>query len=570
MTRLRSGLIAGGILLLIGLAASSAGFDSIVNTPHNLSTTGPGTVRAVSEDRVCVFCHTPHNARTVAPLWNRRDSNAVYTPYDSPTITAKPGQPTGSSKLCLSCHDGTIALGDLVSESQVVSMGGANTMPPGSTLIGTDLRDDHPISFSYATSLSRPQGELAAPNSWDPAISLDHLGMMQCTTCHDPHDAQWGNFLVMDNTAARLCRECHLIDNFDSTAHALSAATWNGSGTDPWPHTDHSDVASNACLNCHQSHHAPGNEGLLTSQRAEDVCLSCHSGNVADSNVAEAFRKPYRHPVVETSSGYRPGERLEGRADHVTCVNCHNPHKAVAGTAEPPFLPALMEGVSGYTEAGTYVEEAMFEYEVCFKCHAEESSTSFRSVVRQVPATSLRNQFSAGSPSFHPVVSPGMNPDVPSLIAPLTEQSMIHCSDCHGDDVAGAPGSGASAPVHGSRYPNLLRREYQTGRNVVESPAAYALCYSCHDRSSILANESFPGHYQHVVQAQTSCSVCHDAHGVDGLQGNGINNAHLINFDVSIVEPLPWTGIVEYTGSGAGAGSCSLRCHERDHDEVRY
>ena len=564
--------IAAGLalVLLLLLPVVRAEFNSVVNSPHNLSASGPGTVRAVSEDRVCIFCHTPHGSRTVAPLWNRRDSAALYTPYDSPTLHAKPGQPTGSSKLCLSCHDGTIALGDLVSESSPIPMSGSSTMPPGGGLIGTDLRDDHPISFSYAEALSRPQGELAAPYSWDPAITLDHLGMMQCTTCHDPHDPQWGNFLVMDNTGASLCRECHRIDGFDDTAHALAGNTWTGSGRDPWPHTDFDTVASNACLNCHANHHAPGKETLLTSDRPEEVCLSCHSGNVADGRVADAFHKPYRHPIFETGSGHRPGEMLDGRADHVTCVDCHSPHKAAASPAEAPFVPGLMEGVSGVTEAGAFVEEAVYEYEVCFKCHAEDSGSGFRSINRQVPSNGVRNQFAAGSVSFHPVVSPGMNSYVPSLISPLNEQSMIYCSDCHGDDTSLPRRQGEPAPVHGSNYQYLLKREYRTGDNIAESPAAYSLCYSCHDRSSILGNESFPQHYRHIVTGQTSCSVCHDAHGVDGARGSSVNNANLINFDISIVEPLPGTGMLEYTDMGAQSGTCSLRCHGNDHDETRY
>lgn len=566
------------LLLVILMAAAflpalpgiASARESIINSPHNLSASGPGTIRAVSEDRVCVFCHTPHGARTNAPLWNRQDSAAFYTPYDSPTITAKPGQPTGSSKLCLSCHDGTIALGELVSEASPVAMSGGNLLPPGGTRIGTDLRDDHPISFSYVESLSRPRGELAAPHSWDPSITLDHQGMMQCTTCHDAHDNQWDKFLVMSNMGAGLCRECHRIDRFDDTAHALSTNTWKGTGNDPWPHTDYTDVASNACMNCHRSHHAPGPEGLLTSGRPENVCLTCHDGSVAHTNVADDFRKPYRHPVIETSGLYRPGERLMGTSDHVTCVHCHNPHKAIASPAEAPFVGGLMEGVPGITESGAYIDEAVYEYEVCFKCHADSRSGNIRSINRQVSSGSIRRQFATGSPSFHPVVSPGMNPDVPSLIAPLDEGSMIHCTDCHGGDSAiGGAGNSRSAP-HGSNFPHLLNREYRTGSPVGESPSSYSLCYSCHDRSSILANESFPQHRAHIVEQQTSCAVCHDPHGIDMIEGNSINHANLINFDLAVVEPLPASGILEYTSLGSQSGTCSLRCHGRDHDNLRY
>lgn len=553
------------IFCLYTAACLAASPESVVDSVHNLSVSGPGTVRAISEDRVCVFCHTPHGSRTTAPLWNRRDSSAFYTPYDSATMTAKPGQPTGSSKLCLSCHDGTIALGDLVSEDMPIAMSGSPVMPHGTSLIGTDLRDDHPISFPYSESLSGSDGDLASPGAWDPAIKLDEYGMLQCTTCHDPHDAEWGKFLVMENSRARLCRECHTIAGFDDSPHALSTNSWSGTGRNPWPHTDYTDVSANACLNCHQSHHAPGKEELLTAARDEDVCLTCHDGSVASDSVARSFRKPYRHPIRETSGAHVPGERLLGGADHVTCVDCHNPHVAANQEAEAPFVSGMMKGVSGLTVSGTPTEEALYEYEICFKCHGEDEGRSLTEINRQVTANSIRREFGPGSPSFHPVVSAGLNPDVPSLIAPLAPDSMIYCSDCHGDDAGATP-----AASHGSRHRYLLVAEYQTGDFVTESPTAYALCYTCHDRASILSDESFPGHRRHVVEQRTPCSVCHDAHGIDGNQGNGANNAHLINFDLSVVERLPSNGALEYTTLGAESGRCSLRCHGKDHDMQEY
>jgi hypothetical protein len=90
-------------------------YGGVENTKHNLSITGPGTIKAESERGICVFCHTPHNASPAYPLWNH-DLSAVtnYTNYWSPTLNAydseaQAPEPDGSSKLCLSCHDGTVA-----------------------------------------------------------------------------------------------------------------------------------------------------------------------------------------------------------------------------------------------------------------------------------------------------------------------------------------------------------------------------------------------------------------------------------------------------------------------------
>src|ERR1043166_8158441 len=88
---------------------------SIVNTRHNLSVSGPGPIKSTNEQQICIFCHTPHNAAPIQPLWNRNLPVTAYIPYSSNSLQAKPGQPTGSSKLCLSCHDGTIALSSVLS-----------------------------------------------------------------------------------------------------------------------------------------------------------------------------------------------------------------------------------------------------------------------------------------------------------------------------------------------------------------------------------------------------------------------------------------------------------------------
>ena len=113
---------------------------ALVNTKHNLSVSGPGTVKATGETQICIFCHAPHNSSPTPPLWNRRSPGSTYTPYTSSTQRAAVGQPTGASLMCLSCHDGTIALGDVLTRAAPISMsGGVTTMPAGASRLGTDL-----------------------------------------------------------------------------------------------------------------------------------------------------------------------------------------------------------------------------------------------------------------------------------------------------------------------------------------------------------------------------------------------------------------------------------------------
>jgi hypothetical protein len=273
-----------------------------------------------------------------------------------------------------------------------------------------------------------------------------------------------------------------------------------------------------------------------------------------------------RHPVTLSQGIHEAGESPLAAAGHVECVDCHNPHRARNAPAEAPFIMGAMEGVSGIDANGAPVEEAVYEYQVCFKCHATDAPVSPGGVTRQIPSTNLLKAFNTASPSFHPVLAPGRAMDVPSLIPPLDTASIIYCSSCHGNDDATPGGAGP----HGSNFDFLLARQYRVGDDVAESPTAYALCYDCHSRSSILADESFSRHRRYVVEERISCAVCHDPHGIDLGLGNPINNAHLINFDVTVVEPDAVTGRLEYVSTGVRSGDCYLTCHGVNHSPKSY
>jgi hypothetical protein len=185
--------------------ASTASGMGIKDTKHNLSVKGPGTAKAVSEKGVCIFCHTPHNASPAYPLWNHEISDVHYINYWSPTLksyaSAADAPPVdGFSKLCLGCHDGTVALGATVGKQGIIE-----TMPYGLTpeypgYLGTDLSGGHPISIKFDTALVALRN--ADPNimhlKWpidDPHVKLystQNGEGIQCTTCHEPHGGRGG------------------------------------------------------------------------------------------------------------------------------------------------------------------------------------------------------------------------------------------------------------------------------------------------------------------------------------------------------------------------------------------
>ena len=541
---------------VIFVSTASLPADSVVNSKHNLSVSGPGSVRATSEVGICVFCHIPSKA----PLWNRYTSGAVYTPYSSSTTKATIGQPTGSSKLCLSCHDGTVALGMVKSQATDISMMGSSTMPLGDSNLTTNLDNDHPVSFVYDEFLSSTRGELHSPTSLTGHVRLED-GQMQCTSCHDPHDNRYGNFLVVDNIESALCLTCHDKEYWALSEHRSSPAIWDGLSNDPWPHTDEKTVRDNACASCHRPHSAGMPDRLLVSPIEEDNCLNCHNGHVADTNIEAEFAKASTHPIYQNNWVHDPTEDLVNPPRHVECSDCHNPHASMAYDASAPAASGALEGVAGITSAGTPIDPLQNEYELCFRCHADSIQRGSALVSRQIVQTNTRIEFDPTNASHHAVVAAAENPDVPSLITPWTESSLLYCTDCHNSDQSPDTGNIGSNGPHGSVWTPILERRLVFTDHQPESASVYALCYKCHSRNSILSDESFTGHRLHVDEEQTACTTCHDPHGVT-------DNTHLINFNMDYVTPQD--GIMEFIDTGRFSGNCTLSCHGFSHQNTSY
>ena len=216
---------AVALLAVAWFALHAQAQTQIAHTKHNLSASGPGAVRTAEAAGTCVFCHTPHNASPSRGLWNRDLPAVTYQLYASSTLQAQLDQPTGSTRLCLSCHDGLLAVGNL----RVTPKGAALAIGPltGKSALGSNLSGDHPISFLYDAALALRRGDLADPQALPPAIHLDDKRQMQCTSCHDPHDDRQPKFLRMDNRSGALCTACHRLRNWSGSSHASSNAVWN-------------------------------------------------------------------------------------------------------------------------------------------------------------------------------------------------------------------------------------------------------------------------------------------------------------------------------------------------------
>lgn len=200
-----------------------AGQGSVVSTVHNLSASGPGEIRALNESEVCKFCHIPHSAVVAEPLWGHELSTAQYT---VPQMRGRSGamepapQPDGASRLCLSCHDGTVALGEIGGESRPILMAGSQRLGPGRPgFLGTDLSGSHPVSMVVRDVAVGPEDRdiglrPLANIKADRRVKLDKNGKMQCTSCHDPHvDAFYEEGRVprfwVKPTVGEVCLTCH-------------------------------------------------------------------------------------------------------------------------------------------------------------------------------------------------------------------------------------------------------------------------------------------------------------------------------------------------------------------------
>jgi predicted CXXCH cytochrome family protein len=183
------------------------------------------------------------------------------------------------------------------------------------------------------------------------------------------------------------------------------------------------------------------------------------------------------------------------------CLNCHQPHASNHGQ--------LLRGAT---------------QELCFQCHDQE-------VKREAGGT------------------------IPNMKAVLNDRQNAHspaqrgdCTLCH--------------QVHGGDRDRLLKREYVPTYASFENAEHYSLCFSCHDKNLVLAEETSAVtafrngernlHFVHVNSRKSrSCNICHAPHAAEA--------AHIIRASYPF-GPSRWDLAIAWQESPDG-GSCAAGCH---------
>ncbi len=514
-------LLASAVLACASALGQTAPQQSDSLGMHNM-TPGSGSSVIVQGSLGCTYCHAPHSGvGGSTPLWNQTLSNSSYTLYTSSTYSQKGAQPVvgKSSSLCLSCHDGTVAVGQTAVYGRVLTTGSLLSVDS----FGANLSSSHP--FSMMTPLKdapdMAASLVASGKTADPLQAIKLInGNVECISCHNPHvqglDRVAQMFLVRDSSGGQMCLACHdpsrvttnvlnPLNGWSVSIHATASNLVSSSANIGL----YTTIGANACTSCHTEHNANGPARLLRSaapsmasiDAATQDCVTCHSssstGTGTQNAVSPAAPNVYAE-FLKTSHLLPAGSNVHDAAEpvllnnnrHATCVDCHSPHASqkmasfpVAPGVRPPQIDAT--GISA-TDGVTLVTPAANQYETCLRCHGTSSGKQILAkygyspsrIVAPADPLNLVAQFSVSSTSSHPVTHPGnsMLPQ-PSLLSYMLNQDgtnssrllnaptgtgiSLFCTDCHNsDDTREFGGTGPTGP-HGSIYPHILERNYQ-------------------------------------------------------------------------------------------------------------
>ena len=573
-------------------ADGSATFNGVCEVCHTLTDHYTNTAMGTSDARhivnpvtKCVTCH-PHNKGFAAQTDCFACHNAIA---DKPLV----GPVGGRRQIVDGTGNGLGTGGDYKRTSHHVT----GSIPTVGDCIKCHYMGDH--KDGQVKLLDPDQGFLNV-YTYDPLnkSSVENF----CLNCHDANGSMGDTSPFSDGV----------------TVPIVNAAMWAASS-----HKTAGTANANTCLACHDNGHGsekstligpynyagPGTGTDLMNEE-EGFCLGCHgAAGVATVKVHLAFSSYtntttnfYKHDPAATYRKHINGETLgasfTGTNRHVECVDCHNPHGAIAGTATAPALLPTMTGATGVepiygvtnTSPGTptgftWQSSVTQEYQVCYKCHSSYTTLptylpagwaaaivanglgklTFVSVGQVPDSRDMAQEYNPNNNSYHPVMAVGKNTPInaATFVAPWAANSRMYCSDCHDNPNRATAGQGRGP--HGSNLLHIL--DGTTNFKTTESSAATTeVCSKCHQSGLYIGNTVAatntrfynPGnlHNYHVGNQACSCYMCHDSHGSE--------QDHLFNFNYSIAGHsymAPATNSQNMFLPNNNPKACLLNCH---------
>jgi len=331
---------------------------AVALSKHNLDISAPDEKNkdgmTVANSGLCSACHVPHNGKG-GKMWAR-------------TVNGK-----DISSKCKGCH-----AKDAVAEKKITG------------------QYSHPLHIN----LKKLGGKTDLP-LFNKAGQHDKDGVIDCATCHDPH--QWNPANATDRSGmnvdiegdasnsflrkqasgnALLCVNCHKgKKTVIGTDHDLAVTSGNTLNA-----AKQTVKQSGPCGQCHTPHNAIMPQRLWAQHpgegrhETEKLCTGCHS------NTGAAYEKvpvELLHPsrTLSVSEGRkRSGDNINlkpplftgagKKADEgmISCLTCHDPHQWDAKQHKAGSGKNREGDVSS-----SFLRHSSTEYFICSDCHGEDS-----------------------------------------------------------------------------------------------------------------------------------------------------------------------------------------------------
>jgi len=590
-------------LIRDNITTPNSGIKNVVFTA--LTGTGSFAEAAPPYDGVCEVCHT-------TTIYHKNNgTGASHNASANCTSCHKHGNAFRAS--CFDCHNTAQGTRRQIVDNTGNGLGtGGDFRRSSHHVTGSIPKESDCIlchdMIAHRGGTVRLKDDLGTIYSYDPANKSSVEGF--CLNCHDANGFGGDITPLSDGVAVPV----------------INSAMWTASS-----HKTAGTTNANTCLACHDNGHGSNKSALLgpyskiadatadPMDEEEEFCLGCHGGTGVASvkvhlafssytNTATNFNK---HAPESTYRLHKAGESgsaaFSGTNRHIECVDCHNPHGAVAGTTTAPALLPTLTGVKGVepvygasnTSTGAptafiWLTSVTQEYQVCYKCHSSYTTlptylpgglnnagvvqtdglkklTTAGTNTQIADSRDMAQEYNPNHASFHPVMAVGKNTgiNVSTFQTGWSATSRVYCSSCHNNSNSATPGQGRGP--HGSGNLHILDKgtgaTATQGYNTVHGqPAATDFCTKCHMPTAYISNNTgsrYAYHLYHVANKTTeTCYTCHDTHGSEQF--------HLINFSRNqaagcITSVTTNTQAAFLHALGTAANTCNVTCHGTSH-----